>query len=279
MTEPCIRPLTLSDLQELLLWAKAEGWNPGLADAECFHAADPQGFFGCFVKNRLAAAISAVRYGEDFGFIGLYICHPDFRGRGLGKRVWDHAMHYLEGRSIGLDGVPAQQQNYARMGFKPHYRTWRWTGRLIACASLSPQIAPPDADNLAAIRHLDQRAFGYERQAFLHQWLGPSHHTFYYTDGQKLSGYGTTRQCHEGFKIGPLFADNDEIAASLLAALAAKAAGQDIIIDVPESRTGFSRHLEAQGFTRNFMTARMYRGTPPRLEERLVFGVTSLELG
>ena len=31
----------------------------------------------------LVSAISAVAYGKNFGFIGLYICHPDHRGQGL----------------------------------------------------------------------------------------------------------------------------------------------------------------------------------------------------
>ncbi|RYE63467.1 MAG: GNAT family N-acetyltransferase, partial [Oxalobacteraceae bacterium] len=58
-----IRMLTLAEVERLLDWAGDEGWNPGLADAAAFHAADPDGFFGCFVDGVLASGISAVRYG------------------------------------------------------------------------------------------------------------------------------------------------------------------------------------------------------------------------
>ena len=39
-----IRPMRPEDLTLALDWAAAEGWNPGLADAACFFAADPAGF-------------------------------------------------------------------------------------------------------------------------------------------------------------------------------------------------------------------------------------------
>ena len=39
-----IRVMTRDDLDLAIAWAAAEGWNPGLADAGCFQAADPAGF-------------------------------------------------------------------------------------------------------------------------------------------------------------------------------------------------------------------------------------------
>ena len=39
-----IRPMARDELSIALDWAAAEGWNPGLHDAPCFLAADPQGF-------------------------------------------------------------------------------------------------------------------------------------------------------------------------------------------------------------------------------------------
>ncbi|MFN7104637.1 MAG: GNAT family N-acetyltransferase, partial [Pseudorhizobium sp.] len=125
---PSIRTLSFQEVQTLIDWARDEGWNPGLDDAAPFRAADPDGFIGCFIGGVMAAGISAVRYGDDFGFIGLYICHPAYRGKGYGRLVWEAAMAHLRGRTIGLDGVPEQQGNYAGMGFSPTYRTVRWSG-------------------------------------------------------------------------------------------------------------------------------------------------------
>ena len=98
-----IRNLTLAEVQTAVDWAAAEGWNPGLHDAACFYAADPTGFWGGFVGEDLVATLAAVKYGEGFGFIGLYIVKPEFRGHGLGMALWNAGMATLQGRRIGLD--------------------------------------------------------------------------------------------------------------------------------------------------------------------------------
>ena len=275
-----IRTLLESEIETLLKWAKLEGWNPGLDDASAFYEADPNGFFGCFVNGELASAISAVAYDDTFGFIGLYISAPPHRGKGHGKRVWDHAMDYLGQRIIGLDGVPAQQANYTRMGFVPAYRTWRWSGRVNSDApavSATIVAATPDLQN--AMASLDRRAFPAPRSTFMEAWAAAPRHALIAIRNGVLTGYGVLRRCHEGYKIGPLFAESDEDARDLFNALTAAAEGDVIYIDVPETQQAFSSRLANLGFAKSFDTARMYKGAAPVLEQHLVYGVTTLELG
>ena len=117
MTSPIIRTMTRADLDLALNWAAAEGWNPGLSDAAAFQDADPEGFLLAEIDGTPAASISVVRFGGDTAFLGLYICAPEFRGRGTGYALWQAGMDRLAPRSTGLDGVPAQQANYAVSGF------------------------------------------------------------------------------------------------------------------------------------------------------------------
>ena len=86
-------------------WAAAEGWNPGLHDAECFYAADPEGFLVGKVGCESVVCISVVTYGTGFGFLGFYIVKPEFRGKGYGLSLWNAGMKRLQGRTVGLDGV------------------------------------------------------------------------------------------------------------------------------------------------------------------------------
>ncbi len=92
-------------------WAAAEGWNPGLDDLAAFRAADPDGLILGRVGGRPVASISAVRYGERFGFLGFYIVVPEAWGAGHGLAVWQAAMARFGDRIVGLDGVVAQQDN------------------------------------------------------------------------------------------------------------------------------------------------------------------------
>ena len=113
-----VRRMAENELDLALEWAAAEGWNPGLHDAECFYAADPGGFFlGEFAGGEPIGCVSAVAYDEHYGFLGFYIVKPQYRGRGFGLQLWDAAMAYMEGRNVGLDGVVAQQENYRKSGF------------------------------------------------------------------------------------------------------------------------------------------------------------------
>ena len=51
-----IRPASYRELDLALEWAAQEGWNPGLSDAECFYAADPEGFLLAFRDGELVAS-------------------------------------------------------------------------------------------------------------------------------------------------------------------------------------------------------------------------------
>jgi hypothetical protein len=60
-------------------WAAREGWNPGLNDAACFYAIDPNVFFMGVLDGRPIARGSALIYDEHFAFCGLYIVDPAYR--------------------------------------------------------------------------------------------------------------------------------------------------------------------------------------------------------
>jgi GNAT acetyltransferase-like protein/acetyltransferase (GNAT) family protein len=273
-----IRSLTLPEVGTLVGWAAGEGWNPGLHDAAAFHAADPDGFLGGFVEGEMVSGISAVAYGADFGFIGLYICRPDMRGRGYGKAVWDAGMARLASRTVGLDGVPQQQANYRSMGFVPAYRTFRFSGRFTVARARASVVRPLTPELFAAVAAFDRGFFPAPREAFLRRWLAPPHLALACADGDAIQGYGVARACRDGFKIGPLLARDREMAEDLLSALD-QACGSGIHIDVPETSGGFAGRLAGAGLTQGFETARMYRGPAPAIAFSGVFGVTTLELG
>mgnify|MGYP003581476289 CR=1 FL=1 len=72
-----IRTMTREEVDIAIDWAAAEAWNPGFYDADCFYAADPNGFLIGLLGDEPIATISVVRYGDSFGFLGFYIVKPE----------------------------------------------------------------------------------------------------------------------------------------------------------------------------------------------------------
>ncbi len=280
MTDPnfAVRRATRDELDMILGWAAREGWNPGLRDAECFWAADPEGFFVGLLDGVPVTAISAISYGPSFGFLGLYLCLPEHRGKGYGIQTWDAALTALKSHTIGLDGVVAQQENYGKSGFVLAHRNIRFAGQP-AAAAVAPDIRPLTRDDMHAVRAMDMACFGYERHGFLDAWLwAEGHRALGCFAGARLDGFTVARPCLEGTKIAPLFAVAPEIAERLFDAAATGATGP-VFLDVPETNEPALAMVARKGMTPVFETARMYTGPQPLLPLGEVFGITSFELG
>ncbi|HPZ33449.1 MAG TPA: GNAT family N-acetyltransferase, partial [Methanoculleus sp.] len=87
-----VRRMGREEVEIAVDWAEQEGWNPGIHDAEAFHAADPEGFFIAELDGEPIGSISVVNYSEAFAFAGLYIVKPEYRNRGYGSRLFAAGM-------------------------------------------------------------------------------------------------------------------------------------------------------------------------------------------
>ncbi|TNC47476.1 GNAT family N-acetyltransferase [Rubellimicrobium rubrum] len=258
MTRVCIKGMESGELDEVLGWAETEGWNPGLDDAAAFHSADPAGFLLALCDGEPVGAISVVNHSDRYAFLGLYICRPDWRGQGIGSMLWKRGLAHGGARTIGLDGVAAQEANYARSGFVRNGATLRFEGR--QNGSRRPGVRPALPQDLERIEHLDRAATGVERPRFLSAWVKPSLHrrTLVFEDNQGVQAFATVRACRTGCKIGPIVAPD---AAHAMALVASADGPEPWIIDVPEANDAFIRDLRALGYHETFRTARMYRGS------------------
>lgn len=274
-----IAPMTLGDLQVAVDWAAAEGWNPGLGDAEAFHAVDPAGFLMGWLGATPVTAISVVRHADSFGFLGFYLCRPEHRGQGFGLATWEAGMAHLGQRTVGLDGVPAQQANYARSGFAFAHRTQRHRGRIAGAAS--PACRKAGAEDLPALLALDRAVGGTARDTYLSAWFRgtPTRRTMVLERDGRIAAVGTIRRCREGHKIGPLIAPDAAVAEELIRALADAAGAEDVSLDIPDPNAGGVALAGRLGLVPAFACARMYRGRPLVRDLGRIFGEMSFELG
>lgn len=273
--------MTRPEVDTAIDWAKDEGWNPGLYDADCFYAADPNGFLIGLLGDDPIATLSVVKYGDSFGFLGFYIVKPEYRCTGYGIQIWNAGLAYLRGRTIGLDGVVAQQDNYKKSGFKLAYRNIRHQGTGGGHYPADAGIVSLSTLPFDEIWAYDKPFFPDNRRQFLRYWIDqPQSTALGIIRNGALAGYGVLRLCNSGYKVGPLFADSSELAENLFLALKARAPeSAPIFLDTPAVNAAAVALAKRHKMIVTFETARMYTGKSPDLPISRLFGVTTFELG
>ncbi|MFA6016700.1 MAG: GNAT family N-acetyltransferase [Patescibacteria group bacterium] len=275
-----IRRMTKSDLDIAISWAESEGWNPGLHDRDAFYNTDSNGFFMGFLNGKPISCISAVSYGKDFGFIGLYIVHSKHRNKGYGIKIWNKAINYLKTQNIGLDGVVSQQENYKKSGFKLAYRNIRYQGVGKKYKINEDDIVNINQISFTTLTKYDSLLFPVPRPQFLKYWIKqPESLTLGFLKNNKLLGYGMIRKCVTGYKIGPLFADGKLIAEKLFKKLNNFAINSPVFFDISEVNKKAVKLAEKYKMKPMFETARMYTKKQPKINLNKIFGVTTFEVG
>ncbi|WP_028865758.1 GNAT family N-acetyltransferase [Psychromonas aquimarina] len=275
-----IRKMSKDELQLAVDWAAKEGWNPGLHDAELFFNADAQGFFAGEINGRIAAVGSAVCYDNSYAFCGLYIVAPEFRGRGLGLALTKARLEQCGDRNIGIDGVLENVEIYQRVGYKPFYMNHRFQTEASVQDFDNKSIEQISEEHITEIINYDRQCFPAKREIFLRQWIQqPEGRALFYSFEGKIKGFAVRRKCQQGYKIGPLFADNIHIARELFKALQQDIHGEIVILDVPENNPAAMTLARENAMQEVFATMRMYQKGLPDIEHNKIYGITTFELG
>lgn len=278
-----ITSMTPDDMTDAIQWAKDQGWNPGLEDANCFYQTDPKGFFVGKLGGVPIAYGSAVIYDEHFAFCGFYMVKPKYRGQGYGMLLTEARLKYIGSRNAGLDGVLHMCDKYARIGYKIAHNNARYRVESAVLGVLDaphPDIVPVNKVLFDALVSYDAKHFPVKRAVFLKHWLVQKDmDAIAFVQNGELKGYGVIRRCYEGYKIGPLFAENELAANAILIELIRFASGAVVYLDCPENNPGALNLARRYGFEKVFETARMYLKKTPDIPMKEVFGITSFELG
>lgn len=281
MSDFQIELMTLDELKIAVEWARKEGWNPGLNDAECFYQTDPHGFFVGKLKGQIIAVGSAVIYDEHFAFCGFYMVDKKYRGQGYGMQLTQARLRYIANRNAGIDGVLSMVDNYARIGYRYAHSNSRYalTNPLL---TFTPDPAIVDLKTLPfeQLTQYDRRYFPAPRATFLSAWIKQkTAQALGFVQDKNLKGYGVIRKCHEGYKIGPLFADNAMIAEKLFQQLVQYAQGESVYLDIPENNSLAVDLVNKYKMSKVFATSRMYLQGAPKTSIEGIYGITSFELG
>ena len=278
------KKLDFIGLKTLVKWAEEEGWNPGFFDSEVFWKTDPDGFYGYYANENLIAGGSIVSYNGLFGFMGFFIVKPNYRSVGIGRKLWYQRRDMLlsrlnKGASIGMDGVVSMQSFYKKGGFEISFRDERHE-KIGTAYNIDGRISAIEEHDFESILNYDVKCFGFPRSQFIKLWLKqPYIKTFKYRDEDRLKGFAIVRKAVKGYKICPLFADNEDIAEELYKACLNSSVGEPFYIDIPIINSASVAMTKKYNTTYIFECARMYFGQAPNIEIDKVFGLTTFELG
>jgi GNAT superfamily N-acetyltransferase len=203
--------------------------------------------------------------GRGVAWISMILVTPHWRGRGLGRMVFDQCVRQIrsQGRIAMLDATPAGESLYLQFGFEVLWRMTRW--RREAQPATRPEL-PPASPDIDALAELDQEALGFSRPALLRELLGRPASRYV----RHALGFGIVRTGRVAQHIGPLVATNEAAAVAVMQDAAARCPGP-MLIDVLDERPLLREALVQAGFAPQRGYARMALATP---EQRVPHGQT-----
>ena len=205
---------------------------------------------------------------------------PEYRGQGYGLKLTKHRLNYVGSRITGIDGVLENVEIYKRIGYIYAHKNFRFQINELPIPTVNTSIKPLSEIPKTMLYEYDRQCFPASRHALLDCWVesfGRIALGFY--ENEQLKGYGVIRSATEGYRIGPLFADDADIAHELLLHLA-KAIGQyPIYIDMPENNSAAMAMTKKHHLKEIFATARMYRNGEPKLDATKIYAISNFELG
>lgn len=280
----------------------ALGSRPGALDHFSFFAADPTGFFVGELDGKVISSVSAVKYSHEYAFFGHYIVDTLYRRKGYGLATYKAALISLPKRcNFAGDVVQHRVKLYeSHYGYKSAWRNQRVSvvssnaSSILSALKNTPgiKIEPVSMSEFDDLLAYDTSIHVHPRSAFLKRWLfSPNCYSYAAKNANGyVVGYAvvrTARRKEDGWKIGPLFADNSQIARMLYKAVCNIVTGRDptgkITIDVPFGdvpNPDAHRIIEELSASVEGASMRMYSNSiPSNIPLHKVFGVTTLELG
>ncbi len=173
--EPEIRLLTPRDLPRLVELSTEVGWNQTPNDWRRFLALVPDGCFCLESDGQIAATATAIRYGQQLGWLGMVITGGAWRGRGFARRLVTRTLDYFDQHRVAtvkLDASDLGRPVYAKMGFVDEYPVERWLRDTTRPGSPHPASSEW---SLSRVHAIDREAFGADRGRLLEQLAGFGH--------------------------------------------------------------------------------------------------------
>lgn len=283
-----IRTMTKADIPGGMRLKDLAGWNQTSGDWMRFLEASPDGAFVVQIDGAVRGTATTINYQGRFAWVGMVLVDPEYRGSGIGKRLLERCIEYLDGirmPCIKLDATPLGKPIYEKLGFETEYEIERWTLRRSgADLGEQKQVDSGEEMPLPLLEHVlkaDREAFGADRSSLLRSMHKEAPQ---FTDGMwnagGMEGYAFGRKGSFADHLGPWIAKDAETARRMLEGFLSRSAREIVVTDFVKANPFVEDLVKSFGFEYSRPLTRMFRGRNADAgRPELVCSITGPEFG
>jgi len=276
-----IKTLLPSDYDFAVKLANTMDWNMAFEDFVYMASLEPNGNFLLVDDQKPAGIATCIRYGK-IGWFGNLIIDPDYRGKGAGKMLVNHAVDYLRGmgvETVGLFAYPQLKDFYSKLGFK------RDIDFALLCAENLGPIETAGAQTIEESRFqkislFDSQFFGSDRSRLIESIVSePGNAGYYISDRGHVLGYIAATIYESMAWLGPLIClpSRYDVAGKLISAVLAKIGRRRVYAVTSKTDSVLLDMFSSIAFKEEFTVTRMFMGIPEA--KNCIYLAESLERG
>lgn len=231
----------------LKILCRRAGWNQTKQDLdELLHLARQSYYLAVIKKDKHEIPVGSgalVNLGDDIFWISMILVHPEVRRQGIAASLLYHCLlnARVEGKNrvVGLDATPEGKMLYIQLGFEKSFSILRCSVPTHLYNTEITEISLEPCKRFDSIRdYLHQKGFE-EREILFRSFLRLSGGCFIARHNKKITGFVMSRPGALKPYVGPLIADDENIAKRLLAKILEywkQRNIEQILMDVPSGR-------------------------------------------
>jgi N-acetylglutamate synthase-like GNAT family acetyltransferase len=283
-------PLLPAEIDQGEALVREAGWNQTAADWRTFLDLGT----AYAVRNsagRVVATAATLPYGGRFAWISMVLVTTQYRRGGLATRLLRRCIDDITAAGLVavLDATPAGRAVYLGLGFQDSWGFARLQSRAHRPEAVPPKsggdgsggtvrpIAAADWQKLCAY---DTAAFGADRSGVLARLRGRLPAAELVAErGGRIAGFLLGRDGNTAAQLGPLIAEDEEVARVLLARALGALTGP-VFMDLADAKAAVGAWLATCGFTVQRPFTRMLLGRSAGFDDPTrTFAVVGPEFG